>query len=279
MSTNVVELVQQGKGKYEWFPVELQAVGHKLEVALLRDALKFDGVPSLTWDLKPVPGDSRVRDGVRLPGTAAQLQQVADLLNAVLLTPKLVDVLYLEAGKGGRRISSVVNVHGVIVANSHILDVHDAIEKAISDAGGDEGGIIDSVGKYWVLANLLLHGQHSNVEVTKGVFVNMQAINYGWPTEVGGNCLGVLKLFRIWQNLADSHNYMHFDPSQTIRLVHRSALLTLPSGSIKTVDITDIMKDPVLWPLVSHEGPLQIVRQPNTPVLEPLEKTTPSLSS
>lgn len=272
---DVVQLVRDGKGRFEWFPLETEHDGHKLMFTVMRDAMKFDGVPDLTWDLKPVAGSTRTRDGVRLPATAIQLQQVADLVFGCLLTPKVVDLLWAEAGRFGAQFDSIVNVKGNIVATSKILDVHDAIEEALSRCGGDEGGIIDSVGKYWVLVNLLLTGKFSKVKQPDGTYVNMQAVNYGWPTITAGNGMGVTGTVHVWQKVGDAHNYFHFDPSQTIRLMHRSALLVLPSGSIQEVDVTYILQHPTLWPLLCHDGPLNIIRQPGAEILQPQSRRSP----
>ena len=87
---DVVQLVKDGKCRYEWSEVVSEHNGYKLYIKVFRDAMKFDDVPALSWNLKPIAGDDRKFDGVRLPASAHQLQEIADLLDCMLLRPKLL---------------------------------------------------------------------------------------------------------------------------------------------------------------------------------------------
>lgn len=254
---DVVKLVKDGQGRFEWGWVLSEHAGDKLAIAVFRDAMKFDGVPSMNWGRKILPG-SQTYDGVRLPATANELQQIADHLGCMLLTPKIVDLLWEEAGSHGTQLDSVVNIRGKIVAVSNVQDVHEELEKAIVKAGGDLGGtaIIDSVGKYWVLSNRLVGGKYGTA----------QAVNYGWPTKGRGNGPGVTRTCNVWQTVGAAHNDQHLDPSQTIRLMYRwGRILRGDSQVWEDVDLHEVALDPLMAPFISHEGPLKTLRQLGVP--------------
>ena len=150
MRIDVVEEVRQGRAHFEWKDILREYKGHKLWVPVMRDAMKFDNVPATTWDWKPttywdaalkkmVP-DDRVLDGVRLPGQPKQLQEIADLLTAMFMTPLVIEELWLQADiQFGCVVNTANRVPGgarVIVANSDIHNVHREIEAALAKAGG-----------------------------------------------------------------------------------------------------------------------------------------------
>jgi len=225
--------------------------------------MKFDAVPDMTWEQNPKKLRSvNTLDGVRLATTAETLQEIADLLYCSLLTPKILDELWLEAGRTGTQLESVTRTN-VIVANSYIHDVHRALEKAIKAAGGDRGGFIEAVGKYWVLCNTLINGTDGR-GAPYGI---KQAVNYAWFTRSKGKGRGVTNTSNVWQTIGSRHNCEHWDPSQVIRLMHRIAqLCRAGSETWEDVDVCDIMLDNQLSYLISHEGPLKVTRMPCVPV-------------
>ncbi len=239
-------------------PLMLEHKGHQLEIQVFRDALKFDGVPPMNFHRGELPNPNGLSvDGVRLPVTAVEMQQVADIMQCMMLTPKVVDFLWIEAGKTGVRINSVVGVHGQVVAQTDILDVHDAIEKELAKHE-DNGGIIDSVGKYWVVCNALLVGKFSGIK--------QQAVNYGWPDANNPIKNSVTGQLHVWQTVGAAHDTSHCDPSQVIRLMSRMAKLFRADGDVwEDVDLYDIAKDPELCWLISHEGVMHTVRMPQVP--------------
>ncbi len=89
---DVVQLVKDGKGIFEWSEVVSEHNGYKLYIKVFRDAMKFDNIEACTWNLKPLQSweadHGKIFNGVRLPATAHQLQQIADMLNCMMLTPK-----------------------------------------------------------------------------------------------------------------------------------------------------------------------------------------------
>jgi hypothetical protein len=152
----------------------------------------------------------------------------------------------------GTQFQSVVNVKGDIVAISNIHDVHDAVEAALAAAGGDLGGFIAAVGKYWVLCNRLIGG----------TFGKLQAINYGW-FHSGATNQSVTGNGKVFQNIGGAHDCSHFDPSQVIRLMYRMGkLLRAGSTTWEDVDLAELALDPELAPLISHEGVLKTTRMP-----------------
>jgi len=255
MSTiDVVQLVRDGEARFDWFDIVSEHNGMKLRLSVFRDAMKFNGIPALTWDFKPVPGDDRTFDGVRLPATAGQMQEIADLLGCLLLTPKIIDLIWLKATL---KFDSIVNVKGNIVAISNISDVHEAIEKKIADLGGDDGTqLVSCVGKYWCLVNGLLPER-----MVHGDYV---CCNYGWCAKSASGP-GVTSGVQCWQRPGFAHNKLHWDPSQTIRLMFQWAWLVRPNEKPVQIHLHDVLEDPELAPLLSHEGVLKILRQPGIP--------------
>lgn len=256
---DVVQLVRDGKGHFAWAEVISSFGDLKLAINVFRDAMKFDGMPAMTWDRKPIAGDTRVFDGVRLPATAGELQQIADLLGCMLMTPKIIDLLWIQAGI---KFDSIVNVKGQIVALCNIHDIHGAIESKITSLGGDDGTkLVDSVGKYWCLINELLN----HASVSGGAC----CCNYGWPAKTASGP-GITPGTQVWQRPGFAHNILHFDPSQTIRLMHPSAILIHPDGLEEIVDLRVIASDPNLAPLITHQGTLKYLRQAGVEQLDPL---------
>jgi hypothetical protein len=266
---DVVQLVKDSKGKFEWTEVcSENARGDKLFISVMRDAMKFDDMPAMTWDYKPVyvvkdgvkVEDDRLFDGVRMPATAHELQQIADLVSGMLMTPLVIGLLWLQAGL---KFDSVVNVKGKIVATSNIHDVHEAIEAAITKLGGDDGTkLVDCVGKFWCLINDLNY---------KGIVEGDEcACNYGWFAKQASGP-GLTPGTQCWQRPGFKHNKQHWDPSQTIRFMYQWGRLVRADGSEKYVLLTDIAQDPDLCSLLTHDGkPLTYLRQKGVDKLEPL---------
>ena len=236
---DLVQAIRDGRASVDWTTLTAKHAGHELRLSVMRDALKADNV--------------------RWPATAIDLQRVADELDAMLLTPKVVDMIWLEAGRTGTQFDPVINhrypghTKPTIVALMPVIDVSGLVDDKIH-AAGDRGGLIASVGKYWVLTNSLLTGK----------FGVAQACNYGWNSN-SAPYQAVTPGLKVWQTIGSKHNNEHIDPSQVIRLMHREAWLTRPGEDAELVDLRQVLVDPVLAPLISHEGPLRILRQPGVP--------------
>jgi len=265
---NVVQLVKDGKGHFEWTEVCSEHAGNKLFISVMRDAMKFDNMPAMTWDYKPVyvykdgktVEDDRMFDGVRMPATAHELQEIGDLINGMLMTPLVIGLLWVQAGL---KFDSCVNIKGKIVAISNIHDVHEAIEGLIEGLGGDDGTkLVSCVGKYWCLINDLLYKS-----IVQG---DACACNYGWFAKSASGP-GLTAGTQCWQRPGYHHNKQHWDPSQTIRLMYKWGRLVRADGTEEQVLLTDIAQDPDLCPLITHDGkPLTYLRQKGVPELEPV---------
>jgi hypothetical protein len=257
---DVVQLVKDGQGRFEWSEVKSEHNRNTLYIKVFRDAMKFDNVPAMTWDLKPIAGVDMKYDGVRIPASAHQLQEIADLTYSMLMTPKVIDMIWLQAGI---KFDSVVNVNGKIVAITNITDLHSKIESQYTDDGTS---LISCVGKYWCLTNELTTAppQHGDIA----------ACNYGWfAKSASGPCLSPGT--SCWQRPGFRHGKSHYDPSQTIRLMYRIARLIRADGSEELVDLYDIANDNVLAPLLHFQGKLKYLRQKGVDELQPLDKYKP----
>lgn len=247
---DIIQAIKDGKGKFEWAEVCSEYNSYKLYIKVFRDAMKFDGVPAMSWDRKPVTNDTRIFDGVRIPATADELQRIAYMLDCMLMTPKVIDLIWLQANL---KFNCITAVNGQIVAISHIHSLHEKIEKKIAELGGDDGTkLISCVGKYWCLINDLAY---------KGkVWGDWAACNYGWFSSAGSGP-GISPGTCCWQRPGYRHNKQHYDPSQTIRLMHRTARLVHRDGTEEIVDLHNIAADPGLAPLLHHQGMLKYLAQ------------------
>jgi hypothetical protein len=269
---NVVEEVAEGRAHVSWATVKSQHKGKTLVIWVFRDAMKFDGVPALTWDWKtPTRTDAwytdEVFNGVRLPATALELQKIADITGCMLLTPKVIDLIWLQAGLKFDPVTNTQPYPGAspkaqrrIVANSHIHRVHVEIERKID--GRDDGQVlIASVGKYWCLINQLANP-------TVLIYGADNACNYGWPSS-GGRYNGVTPGIKVWQPTGFKHDHHHWDPSQTIRLMYCKALLIHEDGHQEWVDLRTLAGSEHAGLLHHEAGELVYLRQAGVPA--PLE--------
>lgn len=243
---DVVQLVREGKARYGWHWITSTVGELRLRIAVMRDAMRFDAMPQLDW-FRRVKSRAETYDGVRLPASAHELQQIADLVGGSLMTPRVVDLIWLQADT---RFDAIINDGPPdfnIAAEMDITELHQMIEAKIAEAGGDEGGgLISCVGKYWVLVNELLH---------KGmVDGDWAACNYGWCSSRGSGP-GLTPGVRCWQRPGYKHNKQQVDPSQSIRLVHQQAELSRDSEqSWSEIQLVEVFDDPELAKLVTHDG-------------------------
>lgn len=239
----LIEALMNGDAQFEWAEILSKYDGNELKIFVFRDAMKFNGI--------------------REQATAYELQQMADALDCLLLTPKVVDFIWEQANT---RFDSIVQADGGIVANSSSARVSQLIDQKIESLGGDQGGLIDSVGKYWVIINKLL--RPGNLYGVK------TACNYGWPSSVAARVSEITpkingKPHMVWQNPGFKHGDNHHDPSQTIRLMHAYGLLKQKHETeFWKTSLTSVMTDPNLHHLLSHEGPLFCHRQPSVPMFQ-----------
>jgi hypothetical protein len=216
--------------------VTSKAKGHTGQFRVFADALKVGGV--------------------RVNVSAALEQQIADLLGCCLLTPMLADLRWLQRGTKLQPMPRPITLD-----TKSMVDQSAKVDAAIAKAGGAQG-IVDTVGKHWVISRQLPN--HVG-----------RAENYGWhfvgPTFDGQKFgAAVTPPLRLIQDQGWAHDASHTDYSQICVLVDRRCMV---DGVQR--DLRDVLRDPELSWLVSHDGPLSIVRQPGVPEVDPMSATPP----
>lgn len=244
---DVIEQLKAGQAVFEWFPLYSEHQGYKLKMAVPRDAIKFPMGLTESGGVEP-----KLRL-VRRQVTAIETQQAADLLFGMMLTPKLVDLIHLQATV---RIMPITRIDGDICANSTDVRHSELVDKAL--VGKDNGGLVSTWGKIWGLSNYLANPPE---QLMYGVHT---ACNYGWVNATDGH-LAVTPGLHAWQPPGHKHNDMHEDPSQALSVVYGAGELTYPDGTQEIVRLRDVAKSSILAPLISHEGPLRYLRQAAVP--------------
>jgi hypothetical protein len=182
--------------------------------------------------------DALKLDGVRLSGSARLAQIVADLLGCLLITPRLSDLAWLQATV---RIAPQP-MYPVDASTAGMVRESQLMDAAI----GGRQGLVAPIGKNWVLS---------------GHATPARAVLYGWQSPTADNN-GVTPGIRVIQPVSTAHNPQYTDYSMLISLVQRACVVDgLPR------DLADVVRDPALAGLASHEGALPFYRQPGVPVV------------
>ena len=225
----ILAAVQSGDASHAWSLVTSTSGTHTATFRVFSDALKVNGV----------------RCGV----SATLAQQIADVLSCRLLTPKLANLLWLQ------RTATVVPYPltqtaadlAVMTKWARAERESALIDAAVAKIGG--GGLVQTVGKHWVLDNdLLSHPGHAE--------------NYGWHFN-GATFDGsawepaVTPPLRVIQGRGWAHDAKHVDYSQTCVLVWQTCVV---DGHQTTLDA--VLQSAELAPLASHQGALKLLRQP-----------------
>ena len=197
-------------------------------------------------------GDALKIGGVRVSVSAALAQTIADLLSCSLLTAKLADLRWEQ------RWATIPPLPRAITSSTAaMVDQSAKIDLAASVTPWRGSGVLDSVGKHWLISNLL--AAHPG-----------RAVNYGWHFE-GPRFMGqawdraVTGVSRVIQGRGWAHDPAHTDYSQTLTLVSRRCVV---DGQAR--DLWDVLRDPALAPLASTEGVVTVLRQPGVPVSAPI---------
>jgi hypothetical protein len=216
-----------------------------------------------------VLGDALKLGGTRLSTSAYNLQQIADKLRASLMTPRLIDWCFLKADIVIPPQTAIPD-DSIAALEQESSKMTAAILAATGGIGNDQEGIVAPIGKNWCLSNVLLGAKPGHAAL------------YGWACERGyvpppGVVLrpGTLPGINNIQPLATPHDLNYTDYAMLTSLVRRDCVL---DG--KTVDVQAIMQSPDLavCGLVSHEGPLRVLRQPGVPALPPITPPTTMVS-
>ena len=232
----ILNAVKDGRYEGVSVPVSYTEKGHTIVLDVLADALKIEGV--------------RVNVSARLS------QQIADVTGMMLMTPKIADVVYHSAKfRIGPSPQTITSATSAMINHSQRVDASLA---KVQGFDATESPLVDTVGKYWCLSNEL-----------KGT--TTKALNYGW--HFTGTSYQGIKGYRcdsglpynLIQPSATAHDYTHVDYSQIHRTVSEGCIV---DGEPKA--LIDVLTDPDLCYLVSHEGPLSVLRQPGVP--QPTER-------
>ena len=234
--TYILDAVVAGDFEANWTTLVWTEKGHTVELDVLADALKVEGC--------------RVNVSARLS------QQIADVTGAMLLTPKIADLIYDKAAfRVGPQPRPITSSTEAMLSHSRKVD---AALLSIPNYSAEQNPLVDTVGKYWCISNEL-----------RGT--TTKALNYGWHF-TGQSYQGIRGYrcdsglpYSVIQPSATAHNYVHADYSQIHRTV---AEVCRVDGEQKL--LRDVLTDPALCYLVSHEGPVAVLRQPGVP--EPTER-------
>ena len=232
----IFDCVLAGDFTATWTDVEYSMFGHDVKLQVMDDALKIDGV--------------------RVNVSAALQQQLADIFDASLMTAQVADLVYTHSL---RRIDPTpmqisTTVSSMVTHSSRI----DAKLKSLPVAEG----LVADPGKHWIL--------DKKIESAPG-----RACNYGWhfagtsymgisgfPVASSVDSIGSNKI-KVIQPNATAHDPHHLDYSQICQLVSQACWV---DGIEKR--FSDLLTDPNLSTLVSHQGPLSFTRQPGVPEIK-----------
>lgn len=193
--------------------------------------------------------DAMKIDGVRVNVSAQTEQKIADVLGCSLLTPKLADLMWLQ-----KSAKLLPHPRMITSATDAMIDHSAKIDADLAKLG-NPAGIVCTVGKHWVIDNDL--DSHPG-----------RAENYGWhfdgnigiPAEYAVSKDDHGRLITLIQGRGWAHDMHHVDYSQICVLVSRQCTV---DGA--TMDLHDLLKDPALAPLASHQGAMSVLRQPGVP--------------
>ena len=236
----ILDAIRNGQATYNLVKLVSETNGHKAEFLVFEDALKVNGV--------------------RVNVSAALQQKIADLLNCILPTAKLYDLMWhTSEHKLVPHPQPISSTTEAMIKHSQQIDAN--IEKL-----GNPTGLKSTVGKIWIIDNSLMQKTG-------------KACNYGWHFEKGtsyqginGNpCASLMKnpkTGQYWymiQGRGWAHDANHVDYSQICVLVSRKCVV---DG--QEMDINNVLTNPLLCGLGNHDGVLTILRQPGVEKLEPL---------
>jgi hypothetical protein len=219
-----------GAASWTWSPVRSQARGHTAIFQVLTDGIKIGGV--------------------RMSGTAAFQQTIADKLGALLQTPRMSDLVWQQAqARIQPQTMAPSSTTAALVQQSALID------RAIARLGPGHEGLVSPTGKPWVISN----------KMTKD-----HATLYGWQLsapipDVPSYRSSVTPGILVVQPLSNAHAPNYEDYSSLVNLMHRVCVV---DG--KPADTAATLADPELAWLVSHDGPCP-ARQPGVPVSPPFE--------
>lgn len=213
-----VDEIKKKKADYCWQDVIIVSDDLEGQFRVLCDALKVNGI--------------------RINVSAKEAQLIADELDAVLPTAKILDVRYRSASIQAEPQPKYYE-GGVGMDTQMACIEHD--ERVSAAVGEPRAGIVQNVGKHWVLDR----------RATKE-----RSVLYGWHVDTQDVTWKGIKLhhavtpgLRVIQPVSTAHDYHHKDYSMTLVLMHGECLV---NG--KKMKTKDVLTDPDLCRLLTHDG-------------------------
>jgi hypothetical protein len=209
-------------------------------------------------------------DYLRMPMNPITAQTIGDRLGFMLPTPRMSDLIYLaapnklepttigELGHGLQAGTKDQTALSTYAAHSAALDAALRQQKA--------PGLVAGHKKDVVISNRLNSGMVQLKEcptcAPRTVDSSKQVNIYGWQRHAAfpGEQNAVTPGVHIIQGNSIVHDNQYADYSHGIRMV--SPLATVDK---QPAQLTDVLTDPTLSKLLSHEGPLSVLRQPHVP--------------
>lgn len=237
----ILDAASRGALDVSWWPLTVQERGHTIRLLVTARPVRCDGI---------------------IFGAGARLaQQCADALGALLVTPKLLDLMYaardvdvepmplLGTSKPGGGVWTDADMMSTEIFEYHTSLVDEAV-------GSWKMGIVQSCAKPFVIAKAA-SAQHG--------------VNYGWHLPVGtpspwrGVSIypSVTENAMVIQQPSTWHGLDQDDYASGLIAVYGECLVDgLPRKT------ADVYQDADLAWCVSHEGPLPNVRQPGVDVFQ-----------
>lgn len=238
----ILQQIEMGNFEHLWHPITSTYNGHTATFFVSSDALKIENT--------------------RINCSAYLQQQIADRLGAMLLTAKLADLLHAQA-----EIVVEPVTRPITSSTQGMIDQSTAIDNQIAKLypGVDVSEmLISCVCKHWLIDTMLK--SNSNMACNYGFFTNTNPWK-GIPTYP---CASQIKnpktgmFYYVINSRMLAHNYLHVDYSQDCVLV----MIYCEVDGVATT-LHDVLMNPDLAPLASHNGVIKIFRQPGVP--EPTE--------
>jgi len=240
----------------KWVGVTVKHGGNHGVVAVASDALRL----------------AHPQGPIRISVSCRGAQMLCDALGLQMPTPLIIDRIWEQASlrvtpktytpDASARVhvhdrqgqSVVVSMMGMTAMIAHSDRIQASIE--------GEPELVCNVGKWWVLSKSIA-GQPPGCPC--------DCANYGWFAS-GAPSLSVTGK-HLWQPVSTRHNQFHRDYSQTF----------VPIGAMMLVNgvpmrVANVLRDPELCGLISHEGVLEFSRHPNLPFFTPDECDATDLS-
>ncbi len=231
MASAALQAVIDGRATYTWADIGSEHSGKIAAFRMLVDALMVDGVREVF--------------------SPREAQLAATHLSALLPTPRLLDLRYTQA----TAIAPPQPMNYRNEAERGTRAAIDAHSRRVGAAVGQQAGLVQNVGKHWVLDN----------QTTPA-----RAVLYGWHVPTHRNSLwkGIpvapsTSTPDLWviQQATPAHRYDYADYAMTLMLVHEDC--TVDGAPAK---VADVLIDPTLCGLATSPArPLRSVMLPVGP--------------